>query len=247
MIAMHNLVFGRKYNPFKLSDFIAYWKLNTNSNDSIGSLNGTNTNITFSTATGSAYSNAATFNTDTPAVVNFGDSDLLSFTDGLGNDKPFSGSIYVNFGTIVPSTFYEIFSKQSSNSLREYDMQLHSSGEVWFRVTNLDSNNNIGKAVIPVGGFLSNTWYHIAFSYNGDKTYSGVRMWLNKLETNENIINGTYTGMLNTTSPLRLGVLNSNALQFKGQQCQFALYNRVLTQTDVDYLYTQMINGQNII
>lgn len=238
-----NYVFGRKYKLSIINGLVAYWKLNANSNDSIGSLNGTNTNISF--LSGGIVGNAASFASGTPSLINFGDNDLFSFTDGT-NDKPFSFSLWVNFGNLIAGTYYNVFSKQLDNSRREFYLQLHGgSGNLWFQLFQFNSTTSITVQNAPSGGFQSNTWYHVVGTYNGTKNGSGLALYINKIPTFGSS-DVSYPGMSNTTSTLRLGVVNANSFQFRGKLAEFAIFNRVITTSEIDYIYNRGISGQHL-
>lgn len=234
-------VYARQKGKIPLDAYIGYWKLGVNSNDSVGGLNGTNTNINF-------ISNSADFSTGTPSLVNFGDNDAFSFTDGT-NDKPFSFCVHVNMGTIVAGTFYNIFSKQASSSVKEFYLQFHSSGEFWFLIqNNTTANNNIGtRTLVSSYPIASNTWYRIIGTYDGSKTLAGIKLYVEAINMTNDLNAGTYTGMSNTTAPLRLGVINSNSFQFRGKQKQFALFNRVLTDNEIAYINKCMANNIDLL
>lgn len=241
MSTLATTVFAHQKGKIPLDAFIGYWKLGVDSKDSVGGLNGTNTNVNF-------ISNSADFSTGTPSLVNFGDNDVFSFTDGT-NDKPFSFCIHVNMGTIVDGTYYNIFSKQTSSSVKEFYLQYHIGGEFWLLIqNNTTANNSIGRRTnVSSYPISSNTWYRIIGTYDGSKMIEGVKLYVESVNMEGYLNTGTYTGMSNTTAPLRLGVINSNAFQFRGKQKQFALFNRVLTDKEIAYINKCMTNNIDLL
>ena len=240
--AATNYVFGRKYKSSVINGLVAYWKLNANSNATVGGINGTNTNISF--VSGGIVGNAASFASGTPSLIDFGDSDLFSFTDGT-NDKPFSFSIWVNFGTIAPATNYTVFSKQLSGSAREYFLALQPSGELWFSLFQYNVTTPVLRARASIsGGFQNDTWYNVIGTYNGNKTSTGLKLYINKiLQATES---SSISGMSNTASPLRLGVVNTNIQQFRGKLAELAIFDRVITTSEINYIYSRGISGQHL-
>ena len=235
--AATNYVFGRKYKPSIVNGMVAYWKLKANSNDSIGSLNGTNTNISF-------IDNYASFASGNPSLIDFGDSNLFSFTDNI-NDKPFSFSIWVNFGTIIAGSSYTVFSKQLSGSAREYFLSLQASGELWFSLFQFNVATPVLRARCNLpGGFQNNTWYHIVGTYTANKLSSGLKFYVDTVSYSTE--GGPISGMSNTASPLRLGVVNANLQQFRGKLKEFALFDRVITNVEINYAYNRGLSAQHL-
>ena len=245
ILARRRMLMNRSLAPIPASNITHYWKLNGNSLDSISDAHGSNTNITF-TSTGALVGQSAVFG-GTPSVINFGDRNSFSFTDGI-NDLPFSMSIWLNFDYIpVGTDYFNPLSKQSSSTVKEYDLQFHpGESRLWWRLSSNGSGNNLMNNRDDVG-IVAGIWNNYIITYDGSKTVAGFKFFKNGVLKNNKTTSGTYVGMSNTTAPLRLGVVNANAFNFKGKICQFAIFNKALSPNEVNSVYQKGKNGQNLI
>lgn len=236
-------------NPYILSrakipteNIIQYNKFDNNLIATVGN-NGAGTNVDYALG---KVGDAVDLTTGNPSLVNFGDDDMYSFTDGT-NDLPFSISIWINIPDL-PTTgqHMNIISKQSSGSIKEFYIQLHAgTPSIWFYLrSNGSGNNDIARTeAYPTGGFLIDTWYHIVCTYNGSKSPSGINIYINTELKGNTTSSGTYTGMSNSSAPLRLGVINSNAFNFRGYMDEFAMFDKELSLEEVKRIYKRGVSG----
>ena len=135
------------------SSNIALYQLDGNSNDPIGSYNGSDTNITYS-STGAYIGQAASFNgTDSQIQIN---SFATLSEVGL--------SLWVNMPDITAQGGL-ITKYPSSGSTREFAIYIFG-GDL---IANLYYNGNNGNAItVDMTTIMSNnTWHHIAYSADG--------------------------------------------------------------------------------
>lgn len=144
--------------------------------------------------------------------VNLGDNDLFSFTSGGGVDIPFSISAWIRlsaYGTGVAGYSALIFKSQepsANNWQREWTFSHNNTLGFVFSVYTVEplGGNRIGRtnnSVIPL-----NTWRHLTATYNASKTVSGITLYMNGVQqSTTDLITGTYTGMINTTTTVEFG------------------------------------------
>jgi len=144
--------------------------------------------------------------------VNLGDNDLFSFTSGGGVDIPFSISAWVRlsaYGTGVAGYSALILKSQepsANNWQREWTFSHNNTLGFVFSVYTVEplGGNRIGRtnnSVIPL-----NTWRHLTATYNASKTVSGITLYMNGVQqSTTDLITGTYTGMINTTTTVEFG------------------------------------------
>lgn len=231
-------VFGHlkgNLSPGLQSALIAYWKLDINSNDASGNgHDGVDTNIAYTTG---KINNAASFNGST-SVITVPDSDAFSFNSG-SPDKPFSVSFWLGGGDYP--AIYGVMSKGNnvSDLTNEWSLLIWSN---WIYFYCFDKTNS-GAQMNAYGPFgYSPNWRHCVLTYDGSGSYSGVNFYTNT--TNHPLSNGTsgtYTGMKNTNRPLTIGMLGSSGLPFNNKLDEIAIFNRVITTTEIAELY----NGGN--
>ena len=161
------------------------------------------------------------------------------FSTSNGGVITFNGNAHANFGNSLtltpPQTSFSIFVKFSTFSNRPH-FGKGDGGTGWIYLVGETSSSlntyftvgNTGSWTAASGGSLStNVWYHWTFTYDGS--------------VGRNYINGNLTGSLNnsgslrtnyTANPFYLGrILNTN--NFTGELGNFQLYNRALSQIEI--------------
>ena len=195
-----------------LIGLIAYWKLDGNSNDSVHSNNGADTDITYSDANGIIH-NGAGFN---------GSTSLISV--------PYSTSLNSPTTQLSVSAWIKIPSTQTSIPLIKYVASL--SGDYWINV----SPTVIGCATAGGTGSVNaladydlNTWYHVAFTWLSDTLLS---LYINgELQGTDNSP-GTISSL---NYNFELG--NYPGSEFMGALDEIGLWSRALTPTEITQLY----------
>ena len=109
--------------------------------------------------------------------------------------------------------------------------QLSISGTVFFGLRNTTTNR---IQVETNNTLLANNWYHLAATYNGNSSASGVELYINAINQSKNILadNLTATTISNQTTWIgrRRPITNG---PFNGSIGSVQLYNRALTQLEV--------------
>lgn len=170
--------------------------------------------------------------------VDCGNSSTLSFTQGGGIDIPFSINLWV-----YPTSY--------GLGALQYSMLVSKSQfiGIWTRefVTGISSTtvsfnlfvNNFNYIGIDGTTPLSlNTWSNVCFTYDGSKTLSGLKLYINSnLQTTTTSSAGTYTGMSNTGVNVNIGRQNNtggDSGYLKGNIANTIIYrNKTLNQTEV--------------
>lgn len=92
-----------------------------------------------------------------------------------------------------------------------------------------------GNVFYAPNSIATNTWYHFVFIHNAN---SGGAVYINGALVNSNSITGS---LCNSTNPLYIGVDNNNGTlwrYFDGKIDDLRVYNRPLTQLEINYLAT---------
>jgi len=93
----------------------------------------------------------------------------------------------------------------------------------WIRI---NPSSGSSQSVTGTTGLATNTWTHIAVTYDG----TTLRFFVNGTQVNSKSYSGN---MYTTTSPLKIG---GNAVwgeYFAGQIDEIRIYNRALTQSEI--------------
>jgi hypothetical protein len=132
------------------------------------------------------------------------DSGDFSFTDGAGNDEPFSISIWLKHNTLASSQFLMTKFDESTTSFQEWMLLVSSSGYIGMYL-NDTSGNRIG-VVSSAGVISASVWHHIVVTYDGSNSETGIKLYLDDSSLSATgDSSGSYSGMSNTTIPVRIG------------------------------------------
>ena len=190
------------------------------------------TNITGSGGT-PAFVNTKSIELDgVDDFVNCGDSDNLSFGNG-STDSPFSISAWIKPND--NQKFRIIFKYNPTQTLREYFFQVSNSSKLQvglYDANNLGSLGRNGNTTIP-----ENVWSHVAMTYNGNGSNTGIKIYLNgALDNGSTSGGGSYTAMNNTTEPFLIGKFNGGSTA-NGLIDETAIFNTELSASDVTDIY----------
>lgn len=215
------------------TNLVAYYKLDSNSNDSLGLHNGVDT--------GSIVYNAGKVNNAGNYGVGFRSTITthtdFNFTTGGGNDVPFSIACWCNPSDIGQGFIFSKFGATGTDN--EWTIGYHDQK---FRIILSNPSASAYIAVVSTSNYPISNWYNFIVTYNGSKLFSGLKIYINgSLISVTNISAGSYTGM--TASTLNPTIGNRSAAfianeEFDGKIDELAVWkNRVLSPTDVAYLY----------
>ena len=237
MNTAHLNVFSQSVGVGGLLPF-AYYKFDSNANDSIGTNNGTASSITYvNDANLAGLSASLTIST---SYIDVPDSPEFSFTNGV-NDLPFTIAFSYKCNKISGNQFF--VSKRILSGSDEWQI-IYSAGA--FKITLIDP---LGAGVGYVESSYSlplvlGNYYHITATYNGSGLASGLKIYVNDIDGGVAITSGTYTGMSNTIAQVRIGqsgwVVGSNTVV--GLMDSLAFYNTEATPTEVTEIYNKLIN-----
>lgn len=165
------------------------------------------------------------------SAVWFDDSDTWSFTDGAGNDLPFSMEIWMRFSNFTSNPNF--IAKDGSGCNVEYYVWAESSRYPRMDlVDQLNSCGSIGRR--GSAQLLANTWYQLVFTYSGAEVESGIKIYVNGTEQSYvGTTAGSYTGMSNTNTTLKVGRDYSTNYTLDGDIGIVRFYNTTLTPTEI--------------
>lgn len=221
---------------------VARWRFDGNANDSSGNgNNGTVSGATLLTdyrdfpAVGyslieSADTQVSVFDGSNDEII-VADNSSLSFTDGAGNDQPFSISAWVKpYG--FSSGANTIISKRQGSSAEWFIG--HTGNTIYFWAYKSNVSGAIGATINYT--FEANKDYHIVCTYDGSEVYTGFKVYINgvQLTTVSGGFGTGYTGMGNTSAEVNIGSLDSISNYFyEGQISNVAIWDDVRTQAEV--------------
>jgi hypothetical protein len=224
--------------PAPLSSLISYYKFEGNAVDSHGTNSGTTTNVTYEAGT---VGQRGVFN-GSSSKVEIPDSPSLSFGDGT-TDRPFSVIMQI-YRNVNKNQWY--LSKRTGTNY-EYNW-LEYGGRFILNLFSQNSGSNYINVEIPVP-FSLNTVHTIAFTYNGNGSPSGIKMYSDKtLLATTNTTVGSYVAMSDSTSPTHIGHVNiGGSFTMNGKIDEVSFWDKELTAAEISSHTTTLESGNSLI
>jgi hypothetical protein len=217
---------------------IAHYKCNDNAanktvTDTVGSHDGTSVNNTSTMSVSGKINNALEFNGSTDKVTITDHSDF-NFTDGAGNDEPFSICFWANTADIT--RFFPV-SKYGTSGNREWWVGTENSD--YLVITISDSGNDLltrtsDAAVTGDEG----SWHHYAFTYDGSNSNAGLTIYRDgAVFASTGGSSGIYNGMSSTGTDVSLMWLGASSEYIAGDIDDVRIFDFELTLTQIGLIY----------
>ena len=202
------------------NDLLAYYTADNTTNDALGNYNGT-------------LVNGATYGT---GIINQGFSlDGVNDYVNLGNNFDNDGSQAMTFSFWCKlnntTSNRSIFAKYNGGQVF-YGLTLQSDSTFLFVIQQTYPSNMLRVATIET--FNTSTWYNVVISYDGSKSSSGVKIYINGIEATYNIVSDNFTGNSSNSGTFKIGYTFGYT---SGIIDEFAIWNRELTASEVTQLY----------
>jgi len=154
------------------------------------------------------------------------DNNTLSFGDGV-TDTGLTFSMWIKPLNTGASQW--LINKRGASvfvGLDEYQLVLFDTGETRLTLYSGIFNNNYLSA-LSTEQVNFGAWNHILYTYDGSKTFAGIKAYLNGAEmTLTDLSLGTYTGMNNYNRPLVIGKQGwANGGYYRGHLNEIGLFN----------------------
>jgi hypothetical protein len=201
----------------------ACYALNANANDPISSLNGTLGAVTATVDRNSTSNSAYSFSGAAASNISLPNDAKLKSSE-------FSFAAWIK-PVIINNSQYILFTKNTASSNFEaYALSFGSTG--LFTVTK--GNNGSVVSVSSTGSVSSNTWHHVAFTFNS----SSLQIYLDGSPAGSN--NSQLAVNYDATKNVYLGGSNETFnLPFTGSIDNVRFYNRMINSTEISLLYAQ--------
>lgn len=233
---------GRKRGAtIDASDFISYWKFDGNANDSVGTNNGTATNVTYPTG---LIGNCADFSGFSTARVVVPDSNDLSFGNGM-MDIDFSTITLIKFNDLL--SFPRVMHKMNTNDTdSEYRILVENTGKVQIAIFDSSSGGFIRTRNTKI--LTESTWYVFTTTYKAST--KELKFYVDNEITLDQLTGNPYTAMENGTGDLYIGqrpsAIEGNDLN--GQINALSFLNVELTSDQVEFVVNKLkVENQHLI
>lgn len=208
------------------TNLVSYWKFEGNSNDSVGSNNGTDTSMTYGSSYGK-LGQGANFN---------GSSGFIDLGTALRYERTQAWTLSFWMKSSTSTGYIPIYSTQEgSGNYRGITVWVSFAGDdkLWLEMTNLTTNalKCFGSSSINDGNLK-----HVVITYDGSSTVAGVKMYINGIAE-------TVTSSVDALSATIVGTANvhfgrrPDPLYYTGDLDEAAIWTRVLTATEVLELF----------
>ena len=187
------------------------------------------------TLTGGATINAGTRYLTTSGsygqYLSIADSADLSFTNGSGQDLPFSISGWV-YPTSSMATLYSDLVVKGSGSTYEYLFRISNASASTLALVYSGGSVGIYRGRLVATSPAAGQWSHMVFTYSGNEAASGCKIYQNAAQVDTtDVIAGAYAGMSNTSEAVKIGPA------IPGRTAGVLIYNRALTQPEIAQIY----------
>ncbi len=207
---------------------VGYWPFNGNADDESGNgNNGTNNGATLTTDRNGIANSAYSFDGNSNFIV----------TNNI-NSNIFSNGITISLWVKVTKPNYDnahfFVSKERDNVSGHFHVGYHNADDKfygqthdnsdWTRTRILSNNKNVVPQII---------WHHIVLTYDNNN----IKFYTN---FNDSVIKPYTLPIVGTNSPIYFGTNNFPGWQYFliGQLDDIAIYNRALTQQEINALYS---------
>ncbi|MGV6830304.1 MAG: LamG domain-containing protein [bacterium] len=231
-----------------LTGLVASWQFEDDFTDYTGNHDATVTSsVDFSTT--AVVGKSADFIGGSDYLTASDDTDF-QFNNSGASDIPYTIMFWVNFDNLNQNA--TIINKMLSGA-QELLIYLEDATETW-RIRMYDVSESTGYIEANYdfsGSFATNTWFHIAITYNGDGTSSGVSMKIDNSDvTLSSSDSGSYIAMESNGADVIMGALGSNTgiWELNGKLDEVKIYkNRILDDATIGYIYENELAGINIL
>ena len=163
--------------------------------------------------------------------IDCGGNTDFSFTDGAGNDDPFSVSTWVK----LDSTFKQRIVAKGNV---EWILTTDSSDKLFFSLYGGGSTSTRIGLVSDSVVLSAGTWHHIVATYDGSNADSGLTMYVDgSVVTASTSSAGSYTGMSSGQGALRIGQWELNSQVMDGLIDETSVFDSELSSSQVTTIY----------
>lgn len=216
-------------------NLVSYWKLNTNSNDSVASNNGTDTNVAYDSSIKIAGGSLDVRSTSTSKVII---ADSASWDTGTG-DFSISCWAYQTTGTVA-SGLITISDNWTSAPTKRVHLDMQGTGNTSISFGFYDSVSGVKYAVAvwASGANLRNGWHHIV----GTRAAGVATIYVDGISkaTASNTTGVSANANITGVSGINIGIGDygsSNWERFQGYIDEVGFWNRALIGDEVALLY----------
>ena len=174
----------------------------------------------------------------TDDYVNVADNNIFSFTDGSGNDRPYSLSAWVYMRDIT-STQGVVTKWQFSGNNMEWVLYTANS-ELLIENYHFNNDNFLIGRKLTLGAAHQSRWMHVVATYDGSETTGSFMIYIDAVRSDTmNSSFGAYTGMSNTAGAVQIAGYDGGSNNLDAIIDDVRIYNYALTTAQIRTLYNE--------
>lgn len=222
IIVLHNV-----HGQINIDSLIGYWPFNGNANDmSINTNNGTVNGATLTTDRFGLNNRAYYFN----GVDNY---ISIPHSSTLNMNGPLSFSVWVKPETLSGTRM--IFGKSNYTNKTNYLLRIKPNGYIQWEYNGYTDTDSVPLQL--------NTWHHIVVTASGPGQIK--RVYIDKILIKETTSSSGPFGFI--SNPLTIGYRSISGEYFMGSIDDIRMYNKVLTETEINELFNESCNSSNSV
>jgi len=169
-----------------------------------------------------------------------GSSEYIGCGDNLNFERTdsFSASVWVKPDATEVS---QILGKQlNSSPFSGYAIQTTVSNKI--RIVLMNGTTN--RIYVDTTSTIStSSWYHIAFTYDGSSSVTGVKIYIDGSPVSSSTVYDNLTLSISNNASFSIGSRNNAGLNFNGKIDHVAIFDYVLSSSQISDLYGNSTNG----
>lgn len=201
---------------------VSYWSMEGNSNDLVGSNNGTDTNISYSTGTGKILQGMSPTSTASGTGISIPNAAALRTTGD------FTISLWFNLSANQPAGLF-CGGGQSASTYNNYSLSYFNGQGILWRIR--DNGGGLPVNIIYAFSTLS-AWTHVVAMISG----TAATLYVNGAVVGTGTFSGTRNSLTNTNN-IGGGFHDSNERIIQGDIDEVGFWSRALSQNEVTELY----------
>jgi len=198
---------------------------------------------------GAVYNSSKSGNGTGSYALNFdGIDDYVDYGNIHNFERNDTFSIMAWFKTDIAGNQEVICKRDPTGLMRGYTIQMGTAGQFHFGLFNDNSGGNRILESTVATGFADNIWHHLALTYDGSSSASGLKFYIDGVNQSTTIITDSLTATIKSNAILSVGSRNGSALFWDGLIDEDGIFNRTLNDSEVLDHYNNGINitQQNI-
>jgi hypothetical protein len=216
---------------YKISDnsVIALWHMNGDASDSACSVNGTSTDVDFSSGNGILHQGAG-FNGST-SVINFGNN-----FDMTGNESRSWAFWFKPSKLGINYIFAKGDDVHETHTAHGYWLTQVDDRIYW--TMNAGDGYGTNEIQMQTGSVVpTSTWYFVVVTYDGSKSASGVHIYVDNVDQAMQVDQNSLTDSTANSADFTIGAASDGTRPNQMALDELVTFNKVISTSTIDTLY----------